>query len=431
MVKKLLDEDISLRVADGEGCEKIVSVEITSKRFEDEKARVLDEMVKEIALPGFRKGKVPPDIIKRRFADEIRSEAIKSILPLAYEHLVDTQGLETVGEPQFKEVRANDNEPLTFKVHLEVLPRIEISDYKGIAVPAEEITVENQEVEEVLETLRQRSSDYVPVDKPAAVGDLVTIEFVPIGEDGLPDEKRRAKNFPVQLGSGEIFPDFENALIGKKAGESGQVEISYPEDFEPKRLAGKKIGYGFTVIEVRERRVPELDDALASKIDERFSTLDSLREDIRTRLVEEKKHEAQRRRQERAIDILIEKHPFDVPRTMRERLKKELYEDEDRRRRAVGVGQEEDPEKRKQIEEFFDRISVRNIKRFFIMEHIAEKEGIQVTNEELEREIEQLAEKSGRDVKEIKAYLARENERLENLRSRLREQKVFGVILGS
>ncbi len=431
MEKKFLEGEIKMQVAEEQGCRRVITVEITPGRFKDERSRVLKEMIKEVAIPGFRKGKVPADIVEKRFADEIRTEAIRNILPLAYEHAVVEHGLEPVGDPEFREVKITDDAPLSFNICIEVFPRFEIEKYRDMKVEAADAAVTDAEVEEVIGNLRERSADFNKVDRPAAAGDVVTLDFTPIGADGSIDVKSRVTNYPVEIGTGQIFPVFEEAIVGKRAGESGKVEVDYPADYKPERLAGQKIGYEFTVNDVREKQVPPLDDSFAAKVDARFKTLVELREDVRARLIEEKTKEDRRKREEQAIDLIIAQNPFDIPRTMQDRFKKELVAEDERRRESAGVGKEENEEKLKQIDEFFDRVALRNIKRYFIMERIAEKEGVEVTEADVDREFQQIAEENGRQIEDVKKLFMKEHERIENLRSRLRERKIFAIILGA
>jgi len=431
MEKKFLENEIRVQVAEEAGCRKVISVEITPERFQGERSRVLKEMVKEVALPGFRKGKVPVDIVEKRFGDEIRAEAIRSILPLAYEHVVSEHGLEPVGDPEFRDVKAMGDEPLSFTVCIEVFPRLEIGEYRGIKVDAEEPVVTDEEVEQVIKNLQERSADFLKVDRPAAAGDVVTLDFTPIGADGTVDVKSRVNNYPIELGSGQIFPAFEEAIMGKRVGESGKVDVDYPPDYKPERLAGKKIAYEFSVNDVREKQIPPMNDEFAAKVDSRFKTLAELREDVRAKLFEEKGREERRKREERAIDIIIERNPFDIPRTMQDRFKKELSEEDERRREAAGVEKEENEEKLKQIDEFFDRVALRNIKRFFVMEHIAEKERVDVSEADVDKEFQQIAEENGRQVEDVKKLFMKDHERIANLKSRLRERKIFEIILGA
>jgi len=431
MERKFLEGEIRVQVAEDKGCRRVISVEITPERFKGERSRVLKEMVKEVALPGFRKGKVPVDIVEKRFGDEIRAEAIRSILPLAYEHVIVENGLEPLGDPEFRDVKAIGDDPLSFTVCVEVFPRFEIEEYRTIKVQAEEPVVTDEEVDEVIKNLQERSADFLKVDRPAATGDVVTLDFTPIGSDGTVDVKSRVSNYPVELGTGQIFPAFEEAIAGKRVGESGKVDVDYPADYKPERLAGKKIAYEFTVNDVREKQIPPLNDEFAAKVDARFKTLAELREDVRARLIDEKVKEERRKREERAIDLIIERNQFDIPRTMQDRFKKELAAEDERRREAAGVGKEESEEKLKQIDEFFDRVALRNIKRYFVMERIAEKEGIDVSEAEVDGEFQQIADENGRQVEDVKKLFMKDHERIANLKSRLRERKIFEIILGA
>jgi trigger factor len=431
MEKKFLEGEIRVEVAEEKGCQRVISVEITPERFKGERSRVLKEMTREVALPGFRKGKVPVDIVEKRFADEIRAEAIRSILPLAYEHVIVEHGLEPVGDPEFRDVKVVGDEPLSFTVCVEVFPRFEIEEYRGVKVEEEEQVVTDEEVEEVIKNLQERSADFIKVDRAAAAGDVVTLDFTPIGSDGTVEVKSRVTNYPVELGTGQIFPSFEEAIQGKRVGESGKVDVDYPADYKPERLAGKKIGYEFTVNDIREKQIPPLNDEFAAKVDTRFKTLAELREDVRARLVDEKVKEERRKREERAIDLIIERNPFDIPRTMQDRFKKELTAEDERRREAAGVEKEENEEKRKQIDEFFDRVALRNIKRYFVMERIAEKEGVDVSEAEVDGEFQKIAEENGRQIEDVKKLFMKDHERVANLRSRLRERKIFEIILGA
>jgi trigger factor len=431
MDRKFLEGEINVRVPEDKSCQRIISVEIAPERFRGEKDRVLKEMVKEVAIPGFRKGKVPADVVERRFADEIRAEAIRSILPQAYEHVVAEHNLEPVADPEFRDVKVTDGSPLSFTLCVEVFPRFEIESYREIKLEREAVTVTDEDVEEVLKNLQERSADFLKVDRPAAMGDVVTLDFTPIASDGTVDVKSRVSNYPVQLGTGQIFPAFEEAVTGRRLGESGKVKVDYPKDYKPERLAGMTIEYEFSVKDVREKKIPPMDDAFAAKVDGRFKTLAELREDIRVRLVEEKEKEARRRVEEGAIDLIIERNPFDIPKSMQERFKKELQSEDAHRREMAGVGKEQDEEKRKQIDEFFDRIALRNIKRYFVMERIAEKEGVDVSEAEVERELQEIADENGRPVEDIKKLFMKDHDRIANLKSRLRERKIFEIILGA
>jgi trigger factor len=425
------ERDINVTITDEKNCRKVVTVEIAPERYGGEKERVLQSLIKEVTLPGFRKGKAPAQIVRQRFDETIRSEALKNILPQAYGHIVEREKLEPIGDPVFSEVKEEDAGHLTFRMDIEVVPRFELEGYAGVKVDSEPLEVSEAEVDDVLGNLRERQAEFVIVERPAVSGDLVTLDYVPIGLDDEPDEKRRVSDYPAQLGVGHLFPEFETAIAGKPAGFTGRVEITYPEDYGSEELAGRKVLYQFTVKEVKEKRLPALDDEFARSVEEKLQDLKGLREDIEKRLRDEKEREAGRKREERAIDIILERNPFEVPLTMIERYRKELEAEDDRRRQAMGAPPETDEEQKAKRDELFDKVAIRNIKRYFILERIAETEGVEVSDGELEQELEKLGEESGRPIEEVKKYFKKENDQYARLKNSLREQKIFKIILGS
>ena len=356
MERDIQDKEINIEISDERDCRKVISVQISPDRFESEKEQALKEFVKKVSLPGFRKGKVPEDVVRQQFGADIKNEALKNVLPLAYGHIVATEKLQPLGEPIFSDIKAEENEPLSFRVDVEVAPSFEIGDYHRVKVKAEKVKVSDEEIEDVLKNLQERGAEYVTVDRPAVNSDMVIMDFAPLGKDDEVIEKQHVvTDYPAQLGTGQLFPAFENAVTGRPAGSTGKVEIDYPEDYKPERLAGKKVTYEFTIKEVKEKRIPPLDDEFARKIDAKMDSMSALRDDVKKRLTEEKAKEAQRKGEEKAIDLLLERNPFDVPRSMIERYKKELYREDEKRRQALQVGPEEDEEKKKQIDDLFAR----------------------------------------------------------------------------
>jgi len=425
------ERDISINITDEKNCRKVVTVEITQERYGSEKERVLRSLVREVTLPGFRKGKAPAQVVRQRFDETIRSEALKIILPQAYGHIVERERLEPIGDPVFSEVKEEAAGHLTFRMDIEVVPRFELEGYAGVKVDAEPVEVRGEEVEDVLKNLQERQADFVLVDRPAVSGDLVTLDFAPVGLDDEPDGKRLVTEYPAQLGVGHLFPEFEQAITGNPAGFTGRVEITYPEDYGGKELAGRKILYQFTIREVKEKRLPALDDAFAKAVEEKFESLADLRADIEKRLRDEKERETKRKREERAVDTIIERNPFEVPLTMIERYRTELEAEDDRRRQAMGGPSELDEEQLKQRDELFEKVATRNIKRYFVLERIAEREGVEVFDEEMDSELEKIGEESERPIEEVRKYFKKGSDQYAKLKNSLREQKIFEIILGT
>lgn len=430
MQEKLTESDITINITEEPACRKVVTVEVERQRFLDEKERVAGSIAKQAAIPGFRKGKAPKEVIHRRYAETIHTEALKSILPLAYDKVLATGKIRPLGEPIFSDIEANENEPLRFTVQVETVPEIEIDDYRGLDIPAEPVEVEPKEIDDVLANVRERNAEYVDIERPAAGGDVVVMDYAPVGLDDKADEEKKVTEFPVELGAGQLMEEFELALTGAVKGKSGRVEIAYPDDYTPEHLAGKKVPYEFTVQAVKEKKLPALDDEFAKTVDEKFDTIDALRLDVEQRLRSEKERSAVRARREKAIDRLLEKHPFEVPRSMVERFKGELLEQENRRREAAGVGPEEDEERKQQMDEILERIATRNIMRFFLIDHVVKKEEITVGKEDLEREYERIAAENDRDVDEVRKAISADRENINRMQNHLIEEKVFEILLG-
>jgi len=424
------EENIKVEVSRKEDCRRLLSIEIGPEMFQGERERVLGDFVKEASVPGFRKGKVPRDLVRRKFADEIEAETLKAVLPAAYSRAVSSEKLKPIGDPVFKDIVADTGKPVSFCVELEVAPELEISEYRGIEVEKEEVEITGEEVDKVIENLRERFADFETVERGCVNDDVAVIDYMPLDDNGEPEEDKKVEDYPVHIGSGQILPDFEKELAGCEPGKTGEVEISYPEDYKPAELAGTRIRYRFTVKEVKEKRLPPLDDELASKVDEKFKTLDDLRKDVRKRLEEEKSKEALNKAREKAIDKIIEENTFEIPLSMVERYVEAMVKEaEERKQRPVGDSEEEKQAREKQ-DEVFKRIARRNIKRYFIIDYIAGKEKVEAGDEEIDEKIKSLAEGSPRSFEEVRDFFKSRSESYENLRRGVIEDKVFDIILG-
>lgn len=423
------EEDIKVGVSKEEDCRRVLSIEIGKHRFADEREKVLGDFVREVSLPGFRKGKVPRNIVATRFADEIHAETLKSILPAAYSHAVSSENLEPIGDPVFKDIVAENDKPVMFNVELEVSPKVEISGYSNVNINREDIKVEDEEVDKVIENLRDRYADFESVDRECEEGDVAVIDYVPVDDEGNEEDERKVKDYRIVLGAGQILPDFEKELVGTKPGATKEIEIAYPEDYRPEELAGKKIKYRFAVNEVMEKKIPPLNDEFASSVDEKFKSLDDLKKDIRDKLTEEKKKDEIQRMRESAIDRIIEENPFDIPLSMVERYVEAMRNDaESRGQRPQGEDEEAEGSRKKQ-DEIFEKIARRNIKRYFIMDYIIKKEKVEIDDTEVDKKIGELSQGTGKPLEEVKKYFVKGSEGYRNLKTGLIEDKVFEVIL--
>ncbi len=430
MQEELKGNEVNVEVNNEKDCKKVITLEISGERFNSEKEKVVGELSRETQIPGFRKGKVPRNIIRQRFSEQIMTEALKKILPVAYDYAITTEELNPIGEPVFRDVETGDeDQPLKFVVDVETIPELEVEDYRGLDVTDYDVNVDEADVSRVLGRIQKQNADYHDVDRAAATSDLVVIDYGPVGLDDKMDQEKKVEDYKIQLGEGQILKDFEEAVVGKRAGERDRVTIEYPPDFQPQHLAGQKILYEFMVKEVKERRLPPLNDEFASNLTDQFDNLEDLKADITKRLRYEKEKDVRKKREQEAIDKLIEKNPFEIPLSMVERFKSEMIKDDDRRRETAHMGKIEDEEEKEKRDQLFDKVARRNIKRFFIIDYIARKEKVEVTPDEIGKEIEEAAEASGDTVKEVKEKLAEKRDSYRDLENALIERKVFNIIL--
>jgi trigger factor len=290
-----------------------VQAEVPAEEVErrvQEKARALG---RELKIPGFRKGKVPPPVVLRRIGREtVLDETVRDALGRWYSDAVDAAGIAPVGDPSLDlDGLPAEGEPLYFSIEIGVRPTAKLGDYRGLEAGRREPVLDEEALERELEALRERLARLEAVARPAAEGDFVVVDY--LGRiDGEPFEGGEARDQLLELGSGRLIPGLEQGLVGAAAGEQRDVEVTFPEDYGAKELAGRPATFDATVKEVKEKRLPDLDDELASDA-AGFDTLEELREDISRRLLEADEARAQSEFREAVLDAAVAAATIDVP----------------------------------------------------------------------------------------------------------------------
>jgi trigger factor len=414
------DRKFTVNVSSEGQCKRVLDIEIPEEELERERGLIKQELRRDLRVPGFRKGKVPVSYIEKNYGEVIRGDAVRNLLPVVYEQAVRQEHLHPLGEPHFHDLAAEPGEGIKVRIHVEVRPEIEIEGYHSIAVEATRKEVSDEQVQEALQGLRERLASYQPVERAAESTDLVTIDYAPYLESGEIDEKARQKNHPVEMESSNLLEEFRLGLVGMKSGDERDIEVDYPADFPEKSLAGRKRRFHVRMTEVKEKLVPDLDDAFAKRLGDKFETLDALRAQIRKDLEEEEDKRYRHEIQEKAIDRLIERNPFEVPEVMVQNYLASVL-DEDRRRRP---GVEDEAAREKEVQELFRDAAVRSIRKYFILEAIRRQEAIEVTEEEVGERVQRLAEATGREEQEIRDYL-RDPEHRRSLEGEMLDEKVL------
>jgi trigger factor len=386
-----------------------LDVEIAPAAVEKTLTRVASELGRDMKIPGFRKGKVPPQVVLQRLGrEQVLSEAVQHGIPDWYEEAVNSAGVAVVGHPKVDLGGLPEKgEPLSFTVEVAVRPKAKLGEYRGVEAPRREAEVEDAKVDEVLEQERERNATLEPVEREARKGDFLVIDYTGF-IDGEPFQGGEGRGQTIELGSGRLIPGFEDQLIGAKPGEDRELSVKFPDDYGAEELAGKEATFHATVKEVREKRVPELDDEFALQAGG-FDTLDELREDVARRLREADERRIEDEFREAVVDAIVAGAKIDVPHDVVHGKAHDLWHQMEHRLRRSGIDpaqylaisgkSEEDMLKEAEPD------AEKSLRREAVLAAIVEAESIEPTDDDV---VEFLGgSQPGLDEKKLRKDLAR------------------------
>jgi trigger factor len=364
-----------------------VEVEVEPSAVDRALSDAAADLGRDLRIPGFRKGKVPPQVVLQRVGREaVLDEAVRKALPSWYEEALGDAGVTPVGEPNLDlQELPEKGSPLAFTIEVGVRPKAELGDYKGLEVGRREPEVSKEEIEEEVERLREAAASLENVERPAQTGDFVVLDFVG-SVDGEPFEGGEARGYLLELGSNRLVEGFEEQLEGANAGDDREVTVTFPEDYRAENLAGKEAVFAVSVKEVKEKRLPELDDDFAMESGG-FDSLDELRSDIETRLREQQERMIDTEFREAVVDAAVAEASIDVPHDLVHAKAHEMWHQTERRLRAQGL----DPARYLQLtgKDAHDLIDESEpeaetaLKRESVLAAVVEAEAIEVADEEL------------------------------------------------
>lgn len=414
---------------------KEIKIEIDPAEIRDAYDRISQEYSKAATVPGFRPGHAPTSVVRTRYKSEIRSEVLRELLPDAVNSAIDEHSLSAIGEPdvQLDNTAALDrlgDEPLTVKVGLEVLPEIELKEYKGLETTRRVRPITDADIDRVVEGLRDSSASLQPVeDRASQLGDTVTINARGRFVDDEPEaEDIKVDDVEVVLGGPGVQQEFTDNLTGVKAEETKTFLVDYPQDFSSPGLAGKKVEYVTDVTAVRQKELPELDDEWAQSLGGEFDTVETLRTKIREDLEGRAKAESEHHVRGELVKKLVEEHKFEVPQSLTEHQLNQRLQDAARQMMQRGI----DP-RNEQINWEGAREELRpqaedDVRATMLMEKIAEAENITISNEEIEAEIESIASAARQTKEQVRAALTK-NGGERSIAHRLRNRKALDLLV--
>lgn len=405
---------------------RALMVELPSDRVAARREETLRELGRRLQVPGFRKGKVPREVIERRFHAELDEEILRDLIPASYQEALSETALEPVGQPAVEDVHLHAGEPLRYKAVIDVKPVIVLGDYKGIGLEREQIDVTDPEVEKTLEYLREDAAEYVPMEGwPALRDDLLILDYEGTVQ-GKPFKGGSGTNATAAVGRGSILPGFDEQLLGLQKGDRKQFSLSVPPDFPRKDLAGRTAEFRVVVREVKKRRVPELNDEFAKTVGD-VETLAALKEQLKERLRSRKTQEQDARLKRTLVQKLAAAHDFELPEAMVEQETMTVL-DELAMSLRMGGGQLEGlPDSPEAIRAKAREAASRRVKESLLLEAVANQEGIAVSEAELQAETAAMAS-AYRQNPEAVQRLLEDPARRAGLTARLRERKALDVL---
>jgi trigger factor len=413
-------------------CRREIELEIPADKVSKAAEKVARDIVRIARIPGFRPGKAPITLVRRRFADDIQGEVVQSLVPEYLEKALDEKKLVPVTRPEVDKVEFKEGEPLKFRAIFEVLPEFELGDYKNLQVQVDEIEAGAAEVEKTIEQMRERAATFIPVEGRAAKdGDSVLIKLNGVPTDG--GDPVEADNILVPLGAAETLASFTENLRGASAGEARKFEARYPDDYPDQKLAGKTYDFTAEVQGVKEKKLPELNDEFVKEVTgekSEVTTLDELRKKIRENLEASKEQQQGSQARDRILEQLVSKHDFPVPEALIEGQMDTRLERMVRSLASQGVDPRGMNVDWKALRGQQRERSVTDVKAELLLDRIATAEKIDATEEEVEKEIAHLAEHGGESATAMRARLTKQGT-LDTMKSKLRSNKTIDWLYSS
>jgi len=404
-----------------------IEVEVPAQEVARQTEALIQKYQKMARLPGFRRGHVPPSIIRQRFSEEIKTDVVESLVPKYFRQETERLGMHPISQPRVTDLHVHDGEPLRFKAAFEVLPEVKVAGYKDLRADHPHITVTDADVEQALADVREQHAAFHPVEGRAlAEGDFaqVSLDGTPKSSEGQPVHMDEVL---VEIGGKNTMPEFTANLTAANVGDERTFDVHYPDDAQDKRLAGKTFSYTVKVQSIKQKTLPEINDEFAKQLGE-FSSVDDVRNRIREQMDSERRHQAEHEAKDKLVSELVRRNDFEVPESLIEhqidiRLERGL-----RALAAQGLTAEQ----MKKMD--LNRLragqreqAIQDLKASLLLEKVADEENIQVGDEELDREVESLAVQTKQTVEAVRARLTKDGG-LDRIRNRIRNEKTIDLL---
>jgi len=408
-----------------EECTTLFEIEVSKEAI----ARVFDEVFAEIAksanIPGFRVGKAPVEMVRLHYAKDAKEEVLRRLIPQAYKRALQEHEIHAVALPEISDVMFEEDKPLTFKAKVDIRPKFKLKDYKGIAVEKKKVSVTDEDVEKTLQNLRELNAKYVDVaDRPVQMGDFL-VSDMECSVDGKPLHKKR-ENLWLAVEKESFIPGLAEKIIGMKKGEERDIEVTLPEKYPDKSVAGKSARYHVLAREIKERKLSDLNDDFAKEMGR--PTVDELKGEIAREMESHAKANAEVEVENQLLGKLMDSNVFSVPSSFVTRQLDYMVEDAKRRLIEKGLNKDDLDKKDGEFKERFKNDAVRQVRLLFVLDEIATREHISAVEDDINGAYKAIASQSGKTAEEVRAHYE-SRELVDSLADKIREGKTIRFLL--
>lgn len=386
-----------------------LTIEVDVDTFEKAVEKAYQKEKNKISIPGFRKGKVPRQMVEKMYGKEVFfEEAANIVIPDAYDKAVDECEEDIVSSPKIEVTQIAAGKPFVFTAEVALKPEVKLGKYKGVKIDKIDTAVTDEEIDAEINRERENSARNITVeDRPVKDGDMTTLDFEGF-VDGVAFEGGKGENYPLTIGSGAFIPGFEEQLIGAKIGEETEVKVTFPEDYQAEHLQGKEAVFKCTVKEIREKELPELNDEFASDVSE-FETLAEYREDVKKNLEEKKAKDAKNAKEDAAVKAAVEASEMEIPEAMLETQQKQMVDEFAQRITMQGLSMEQyfqftGTSYQQMVEQMKPQAEER-IRARLVLEAVAKAENLEVSDEEYEEELKTMADVYQMELEKVKELM--------------------------
>lgn len=422
-------QGINIEVEDLSAVKKKLSITVPSVDVKREIDSAYRSLKANAAVAGFRKGAVPKNVLKARYGESVSNDVAARLVENTYIEAMKSRGLTPVETPAFDMDPKNlsENEPFSYSITVEVNPVVKIDGYMGLTLKKEEVKATEQDIEEGLKRLQEANTQFKEVERTAGDGDLAVVDFDG-SIDGKPVKNAEVKDYPIIIGQSTPLPEMDTHIKGLKKGEKTEADIKYPENFSDKKVAGKVAHFNITVKTVKEKVLPALDDEFAKDLE--YGSMAELRAKVAEEVQKVKENQAKESLKNEILDKLIDSHPFDVPESLVNRYHTMILNNVKQNMRSGVVDPEDRNLKPEELREKYRTEAVRRVKEDIVLDAIVAKEKVEISKEETEAALKNLAESRGVSFDSLMARVQREGS-LDVIEDGLKHEKVFDIIIKS